>query len=290
VPATDAPPTLARCLAALGGADEVVAVEDAGLGPAAARNEGARRARGDVVVFVDADVVAHRDAIERIRATLEADPGLAGIFGAYDDAPEQPSVVSTFRNLLHHHVHSESAGDADTFWAGLGAVRREAFEAVGGFDERYEHPSVEDVELGLRLADRGFRLCLDPSVRGTHLKAWTLGEMVRTDVLRRGAPWVALLLERRRVPTSLNLGWRHRASAVASLVGALALLRGRPRALLGAAAVLVALNGRLYALVARRRGPAAGVAAVGLHALHHLCGVVAVPLGLATYLSRSRAR
>jgi glycosyltransferase involved in cell wall biosynthesis len=110
VPAADAPPTLARCLAALDGADEVVVVDDAAPAPAAARNEGARRATGDVLVFVDADVVADGDALERIRAALETDPRLAALFGAYDDAPEAPGVVSTFRNLLHHHVHVESAG------------------------------------------------------------------------------------------------------------------------------------------------------------------------------------
>ncbi|MGH7896935.1 MAG: acetone carboxylase subunit gamma, partial [Candidatus Binatia bacterium] len=41
---------------------------------------------------------------------------------------------SRFRNLLHRHVHQEGAGPATTFWAGLGAIRREAFERVGGFD------------------------------------------------------------------------------------------------------------------------------------------------------------
>src|SRR5205807_8681242 len=62
-----------------------------------------------------------------------------------------------------------------TFWAGLGAVRRDAFEAVGGFDaERYLVPSVEDIDLGARLATTGHRIELDPAVQGTHLKAWSL--------------------------------------------------------------------------------------------------------------------
>src|SRR5262249_6575525 len=129
VPATDAPPTLARCVEAIRAADEppeqVVVVEWAGgPGPAAARDEGAARAEGDVLVFVAADVVVHRDAFVRLRAAL-ADPGLAAVFGSYDDRPEAPGSVSQFRNLLHHHVHQEGAGPATTFWAGLGAVRRE---------------------------------------------------------------------------------------------------------------------------------------------------------------------
>ena len=55
-----------------------------------------------------------------------ADPTLSALFGAYDDLPAAPGIVSNFRNLLHHHVHHRNAGPAETFWTGLGAVRRRA--------------------------------------------------------------------------------------------------------------------------------------------------------------------
>ena len=135
VPATDAPATLGRCLAALAAADEppeeVIVVDSADRpGPAAARNEGARRAIGELLVFVDADVEPHRDAFTRLRAAFAADPGLDALFGSYDDDPADQALVSRFRNLLHHHVHQEGAGPAETFWAGLGAIRRDSFLAV----------------------------------------------------------------------------------------------------------------------------------------------------------------
>jgi len=132
VPATNEPPTLDQCTAAIRAAaapeDELVVVD----GPlpanaARARNLGAARARGDVIVFVDSDVELHRDALDAIRSALTADPDLAAVFGSYDDAPTAPGVVSAFRNLLHHHVHHSAPGPAMTFWTGLGAVRREAF-------------------------------------------------------------------------------------------------------------------------------------------------------------------
>jgi glycosyltransferase involved in cell wall biosynthesis len=280
VPATDAPPTLARCLAAIAAADdapeEVIVVDEAdGPGPAAARNEGARRATGDVLVFVDADVEPHRDVFTRVRAAFAADPGLDALFGAYDDDPADPALVSRFRNLLHHHVHLEGAGRAETFWAGLGAIRRSAFP---GFDaERYPAASVEDVELGLRLSARGARIVLDPHIQGRHLKGWTLATMVHTDFARRGVPWAELLLEGGRGSTALNLGPRHRLSALA----ALGLLARRRR--LAAVAALLVLNRRFYALLLRREGPARAAAGVGLHALHHLTGVAAA----ATALGRS---
>jgi hypothetical protein len=289
VPATDAPATLPRCLAAIdraGCADEVIVVDGpAHLSAAAARNAGAERARGDIVVFVDADVEVHADAFLRIRAAFETQPALTAVFGAYDDAPAADGVVSAFRNLLHYHVHHQAAGRAETFWSGLGAVRRTAFRAVGGFDEkRFPLPSVEDIDLGARLTAGGAHVVLDPTIQGTHLKRWTLRSMVVTDVFLRGAPWVALILRSGRGSTALNLGWRHRVTAGACAVGALALLTRRPVTAAAAVGIVTSLNHDLYALLARRRGVPEAVAGVALHMVHHLCGVVSVPLGVLSHL------
>ena len=283
VPATDMPATLERCLAAIAAADdppeEVIVVDEADRpGPAAARNEGARRATGDVLVFVDADVEPHGDAFRRVRAAFAADPALDALFGSYDDDPADAGLVSRFRNLLHHHVHQEGAGPAETFWAGLGAIRRSAFP---GFDaERYPAASVEDVELGLRLTARGGRIVLDPLLQGRHLKAWTLATTIHTDFARRGLPWAELVLERRAGSAVLNLGLRHRLSALASLGLAGGVLARRPRPAAASAAMLLVLNRRFYALLLRREGPARAAAGVGLHALHHLTGVAAATAAL----------
>jgi hypothetical protein len=306
VPAADGRATLGRCLAAIHDAadppEEVIAVtEPAGIGAAAARNAGAARSNGQILVFVDADVVVHGDAFTRLRQVFASDPGLSAVFGSYDADPEVGETVSTFRNLLHHHVHQAGAGPAATFWSGLGAIRREAFDEVGGFDE--ELASVEDIDLGLRLAAGGGRAELNPHVQGTHLKRWTLSEMVKVDFASRGMPWVALLLRYRRgghpvqakggmpPPGSvLNLGWPHRLSALACLVGTMALVMRRPWVAVLSVLVLVGLNRPFYALLMRRLGMRRMVASVGLHAVHHLTAVSSAPAGAVLYLQwRQRA-
>jgi GT2 family glycosyltransferase len=297
VPATNRPQTLARCVGAIERAadppDELVVVEQpAAAGPAAARNLGARRATGELICFVDADVEVHPDAFARVRAAFAADPELVGVFGSYDDEPPNDGAVSAFRNLLHHHVHQSAPGPASTFWAGLGALRRDAFLASGGFDERkYPESSIEDIELGMRLSADGARIVLDPSVQGRHLKHWTLGSMVATDFSRRGVPWVELLLRSGggRDRGALNLGWRHRASAAVAVLGALAAAARRPAAALAALATLAWLNRDFYGLLARRRGPRVAALGLGLHALHHVTSAAAVPAGVAAYLRGRRA-
>jgi hypothetical protein len=181
-------------------------------------------------------------------------------------------------------VHQTSAGPATTFWSGLGAVRRAAFESCGGFDaDRFPHPSVEDVDLGMRLAAKGARVILDPRVEAMHRKAWTLRSMVHTDLFGRGVPWVALQVRSRSCSRALNLGWRHRLSAGVCAGGFAAAVLRRPLGAAGAVCTLVALNLPFYALLLRRRGPLEAVAGVGLHAVHHLTAAVSLPAGLAVH-------
>jgi Glycosyl transferase family 2 len=285
VPATDRPETLPAALAgifaAAGPPDEVIVVDTAPApGPAAARNAGVQRAAGDLLVFVDADIEIRPDAFVRIREAFAADPRLTAVFGSYDDDPAAPGVVSGFRNLLHHHVHHRNAGLASTFWVGLGAIRRDALIACGGFDEnRYRHPSIEDIELGSRLVASGARIRLDPEIQGKHLKAWTVGTMAHTDLFRRGAPWVELLLRQRRPSAALNLGWRERMSSGAMLGLACSLARRRGAGIGGASVVFLFLNAEFYMLLLRRRGVRAALAGPPLHALHHLAAVASVPVG-----------
>jgi GT2 family glycosyltransferase len=289
VPATDRRPTLERCATALRKGDRapnelILQLQPRGAGPAAARNLGAAACEADVLVFVDSDVEVQPDALARIAVRFAADPELTAVFGAYDDDPAHQGLTSRYRNLLHHHVHSKAAGDAETFWAGLGAVRRSTFEAAGGFDaERFPLASVEDIELGMRLRGRGGRIVLDPEIRGRHLKRWTPLSMARTDFGRRGVPWVRLLLREGRHSTALNLGWRQRASAAASVAFAGALLARRRR--LAAAALLanLVLDRDLYALLARRGGPQLLLAGIGLHQLHQLAAAGSVPVALALH-------
>jgi Glycosyl transferase family group 2 len=296
IPAGDAPATLERCLAALAAGERapdevIVQSEPSGAGPAALRNAGVARSQAELVAFVDSDVEVRADALARIERHFAEDARLDGVFGAYDDDPAAPGVTSRFRNLLHHHVHSEAAGPAETFWAGLGAVRREAFAAVGGFDAgRFPTSSIEDIELGIRMRRGGARLLLDPRIRGRHLKAWTVASMLRTDFGRRGVPWVRLLLRDGGDRTALNLGRRHRLSALATLLLVAAALTRRPRLGAGCMALVLALNRRLYGLFARRGGAPLLLAGFALHLVHQLTAVAALIAGALGHLVGRKAR
>jgi GT2 family glycosyltransferase len=270
-------------------------------GPAAARNAGARAATAPVVFFLDADVVVHPDAIERALARLDADPGLAALFGSYDDNPAAPGVVSRFRNLLHHDTHQQGrfqdgARPVRTFWTGCGAIRRQVFLDLGGFDPRlYRRPAIEDIELGYRATQAGHRIALARDVLATHLKRWTLRSVVRTDVFQRGVPWTLLMLRTGVAETDLNVGRGQRLCVAATGLLILAALASpwEPRALALAAASLgavVVTNRRFYRFLAGRGGWAFAAASVPLHLVYYVCCGVSVVLALAYWNLQGRPR
>lgn len=229
-------------------------------GPAAARNRGAEAARGDLLLFVDADVSIRPDTLSRLVADFSTFPEIAAVFGSYDDEPAERNFISQYKNLCHHFVHQQSNNEAVTFWAGCGAVRREIFMKMGGFDEkRYRFPSIEDIELGQRMMREGHRIYLDKDLQVKHLKRWDLTSLVRADVFYRAIPWTRLILQSGQMPNDLNLQFSQKISAGLVMLLLTALLFALIRiefiflTLLLTAAVCL-LNYRLYRFLIQKRG------------------------------------
>jgi GT2 family glycosyltransferase len=181
-------------------------------------------------------------------------------------------------NLRHHITHHRANRENATFWAGCGAVRRETFLGVGGFDEvRFPRPQIEDVELGYRMRETGTAR-LDPALQVKHMKRWTARNLIYTDIVERGMPWTQLMLEQGGVPNDLNLRASQRIAAALSpltlLSAALlpvALVAGFAPLALVASLVLATALGLQLELVrdfARLRGPWFALKAWLFHQVH----------------------
>ena len=319
IPVHDGAEELGPCLEALMRSetppDEVIVVDDASSdgsaelaqrcgarvvrlsppprGPAFARNRGAELAQGDILFFTDSDVMLHPDSLGLALETLRGDAGIDACFGSYDDTPAAKELVSQYKNLMHHHVHQTGAESAGTFWTGCGAIRKRALREAGGFGEEHKKPSIEDVELGIRLRRQGKRIRLVKAMQATHLKRWTIPKLLRSDILQRAVPWSRLILAEGGAPKDLNFVASARWSAAAVLLFVLTGIAGffSPLLFLGAgvmASVLLLLNRDLYGFFRRKRGWLFLFGAIPLHWFYFFYSAVAfgavaaasIPIGI----------
>lgn len=253
-------------------------------GPAHARNRAAHKSRGEILWFIDADVIARSDAPREIRHAL--DNGRAAVFGSYDNSPEAPNFFSQYKNLVHHYYHQKIRGDVPSFWAGCGAVWKQNFLDVGGFDAgQYPRSSIEDIELGYRLRAAGGRIGHAPQLLATHLKVWTFWKLLVSDIRDRAVPWAFLLLTRGEISDELNISVSERVRAaiawmlpfalVMSLVGMISWW-----SLSVVLSIALAANLDLFALFQRRNGLLFALGATLFHQLYYLYSTAAYCLCL----------
>ncbi|MBF2026654.1 MAG: glycosyltransferase [Oscillatoriales cyanobacterium C42_A2020_001] len=260
-------------------------------GPARARNWGAEIATGEILFFVDADVTVTPETIAQIRTVFRDRPNMDALIGSYDDKPGAPNFLSQYKNLFHHYTHQISDENASTFWGACGAIRRAVFWAVGGFDERYRYPSVEDIELGYRLKRAGYQIRLCKTVQVKHLKHWKAGSLLRAELCYRAIPWTELIWRDRQFSNDLNLKNSSRVSLILTYVLVICLIAGFWSSLVwfvgvGIASMLLWLNLPIYRFFYQKRGLLFTLQVILWHWFYFLYGGLGFVIGTLRYYLR----
>jgi glycosyltransferase involved in cell wall biosynthesis len=257
-------------------------------GPAYARNVGASQAQGEILFFIDADVTIHPSTIAAIDLMFEHHTDIDALIGSYDDAPGSANFLSQYRNLLHHYTHQQACSEASTFWGACGAIRRDVFLAMGGFNTAYRDPCIEDIELGYRLKAAGHRIYLSRYIQVKHLKRWTIKNLLKADLFYRAIPWTELIWRDRALKNDLNLDYTSRFSIIAtySLVLALGITLVMPGAMAAVALcalILVILNWPVYRFFGQKRGLWFALRTIPWHWLYYGYSGLGFILGTARY-------
>ncbi len=201
VPAYNAANTIEGCLTALlaqnfpRDASEIIVVDDGSTdatpeivarfpmvqlirgehrGAAAARNLGAQHARGDILLFTDADCEPTPDWLAQMLAPF-ADDQVVGAKGIY--RTRQREWIARFVQLEYAEKYARMARERfidfiDTYSA---AYRRDVFLRHQGFDESFPGASVEDQEFSFRLARQGYKMVFVPQAIVYHRHVTSLG-------------------------------------------------------------------------------------------------------------------
>ena len=253
-------------------------------GPAAARNRGAAETTGAVLVFVDADVEVGRRTIEKLSARMASDTEIAAVQTIYSaDCPVE-GFASQFQNLLQRY-NFNAVREPDRF-CGLSsycvAIRRDAFEAAGGFDAEVTRATVEDENLAYALLSRGHRVFLARDIEVSHHAQLTVGGLARRMGRMASDKLQAVVRKPARAAIAPHRT-HHRPGFLASVVLApigCGLLPTVPPLGVMILAFSLAVNLPFLFLAARQHGPVFATGAAGMMLLLPLAAAVGSLHGL----------
>lgn len=264
---------------------------DRQYGAAYARNRGAETAKGDILLFIDADVTIYPDCIEKVVESFHKNPGISALFGTYDDKPDKQNFLSQYKNLFHHYIHQTSNVEASTFWTACGAIKKDVFFEVGKFNEKVR--MMEDIELGYRLKARNYKIHLDKGLVVKHLKHYSFTNLLRSDLFDRAIPWTLLMLNSRQHEHDLNLKWQHRISAIivifmlvfAALVfSSLLFIAAVPMLFI----LFYMLNLDFYRFYIKKRGIVFTLKVIPFHMFYYLYSTIGFLIGHYKYYIRNK--
>jgi cellulose synthase/poly-beta-1,6-N-acetylglucosamine synthase-like glycosyltransferase len=149
-------------------------------GPAMARNAGAEKVEGNIILFLDADVTIPADLIERIYCYFRTDSSAVAVQTLYSPYCPAEDLVSKYQNFYYFHgLARRKEPYTATFATWCAAIRKKTFFETGGFNTSIPEPTVEDEELGYEIADRGQNIVLAKDIQVTHLASYTVSQFAR---------------------------------------------------------------------------------------------------------------
>ncbi len=150
-------------------------------GAAKVRNVGAAKATGELLLFIDSDIVLPPDTLQKITEYYQA--GHEVFIGMFLFQLRYKSVLSNYKHLYLCHNYLSQGSQTSTLDTSLTVITKKLFDGFKGFDERLGYMS-EDAEFGNRLTRAGVVITQPKHICMEHLKEYSFLGFVRSELLR----------------------------------------------------------------------------------------------------------
>ena len=167
-------------------------------GPARARNRGVREAKGDIIFFLDSDVIVMDGTVREVMEYFHRSDSAQCVIGVCTTEPLNKGFVPRYMAMFEY-IHLLGARDnrVSVFAPRCGAIKKDLFLKVGGYDESYKGADVEDFELARRI-NKTDSIILNPNMRVRHQFVNNFGEAVK-NYFKRAVMWIHLFLKDRQL-------------------------------------------------------------------------------------------
>lgn len=237
-------------------------------GPAASRNAGAGNSSGEVLLFLDSDVLVFPESLSCVSDLFERNNKVHIIQGIYDRESEKANLPTLARDYFKFHKLSKLKQDEilgiNSFCF---AIRKEVFDKVGGFNEKIKTAASEDTDFAMRLAGSGYKILLEKNLKVRHLKRYSFSGLLGADFYKSKAKMKLILRKRSegKAPVTISLN-RFRdvipeiisvfISPLFFLSAGLSIFYGRLFALFALCALVFfgALNYDYFSMIGKNRG------------------------------------
>jgi len=191
-------------------------------GPAAARNLGVEHAQGEIILFLDSDILINKDALQRAVDFYRTNNHAKSLVGIYSKESANKGIFQQYMALWKYFCWTNpKINQSSIFEASIGSIKKETFIKLGGFSPRYKGADVEDYEFGYRLSKK-YTINLDHKIQGKHF--FPAFKLCAKNYFKRSSQWFELFLNRKQFDTGSASATRGLASFSAFLLTASLLL------------------------------------------------------------------
>lgn len=148
------------------------------LGPGRARNLGAERSRGEILVFVDSDVVIKKETFDIILNSFKRDPGIDAVIGYFSLEHPHRNFFSQYKNVYMNFIFSGLPAYIDFLFTALCAIKKASY-----LEFCADRSKAEDTALGQRFKMSGKKIYLPQELQAVHLKKYSFISFIKNDFM-----------------------------------------------------------------------------------------------------------